>query len=169
MRHRAAQFILAALLPAFALPLSASEPITHWTSTAAGCTVGPNGPGPMTLGGGVTYDTISTSRVGIQLICNVVPTGGSNTPEYASLSVGYSNVTAVGEIRAQVVEIDPNTGEVVSSSCVAENATAPRSGTATCALGRFTFDFAKSFYQVVITIKRASPAQSPQANGVRLN
>jgi hypothetical protein len=158
-----------ALLAASSLPLAAAAAITQWTSTAAGCTVAPNGPGTMNVGGGVTYDNISTSLVSIQLVCNVAPTANSNAPDYASLTVGYSNVTTRDEIQAEVLEIDPGSGKRVSSSCVAANPATPTSGTATCRLEPFTFNFSKYFYEVVITISRTADTESPQANGVSLH
>jgi hypothetical protein len=84
------------------------------------------------------------------------------------LTVGYSNTTSKDMVQAQVMEIDPATGQAVSTSCIAANPATPASGTASCSLGRFSFDFSRFFYQVLVTISRTSDTQLPQANGVSL-
>ncbi|HXO42255.1 MAG TPA: hypothetical protein VN999_12445 [Thermoanaerobaculia bacterium] len=162
------QFTLT-LAVALALPLAAQAVTIYFTSTAAGCVVEPGSPPTVDLGGGgVTYSGGTTSTASILLVCNVVDTDGTNTPPWTTLTVGYKNIAANGQVTATVNEIKPD-GTFVASSCTASNPATPTSGSATCNLGTFTFDFTQFAYQIVISITRSLSTQSPQANLVALN
>ena len=161
--------LILCLVAVLCLPMSAAAATIYWTSSAAGCNVAPGSPATEDLSGvGVTYAAGSTSTASISLVCNVVPTDGTNSPAWTTLTLGYSNVTAAGQVFASVSEAD-GTGVSRAVSCVAQNPATPTSGTVTCTLGTFAFDFTRYVYTVGITIGRSASTQHPQANLVSLN
>jgi hypothetical protein len=154
---------------ALGLPLSAHAATIYWTSTAAPCAVEPGSPATVDLGGGgVTYSSGTSSTASITIVCNVVDTDGTNTPPWTTLTLGYKNIAASGQVTASVNELRPD-GTFVAQSCTASNPASPTSGSTTCSLGTFAFDFTQYAYQVVIILNRASSFQSPQVNTVSLN
>jgi hypothetical protein len=143
---------LAALL--LLLPLAAAQAVPlHWTAVGSGGTVDPtfNGGGQVYTGAGVSPVGSSTSLL---VRYNVVNPTGTETPAWTTLEMGYTDTGGGGGVVAQLVQVDPCTGNT-TTICSVGSTTATQS-CRTCTFANTTFNFATKLYYVQVILNKGT-------------
>lgn len=132
------------------LPLAAAQAVPlHWTAVGSGGTVDPtfNGGGHVYTGAGVSPVGSSASLL---VRYNVVNPTGTETPAWTTLEMGYTDTGSGGGVVAQLIQVDPCTGNT-TQICSIGSTTATQS-CRSCTFASNTINFATKLYYVQVTL-----------------
>jgi hypothetical protein len=150
------------LVIALVLPLAANAGV-DWTSCGACGTIDSSSAGIYAYSNdGVSYNSTGSTAT-LEARYNVVDVDGSNSPGWTTLEIGYDTVTATSTITAYLYAVKPSTNNRTLVCSVTSSTT---QSTNTCT---FTaLDFSTNIYYVQVAINRASSAQFPTLDTLRI-
>lgn len=144
------------------LPLAAAQAVPlHWTAVGSGGTVDPvfnNGGGYVYTNAGITFAGGGAGNNTILARYNVVNPTGTETPAWTTLEMGYTDTGAGGGVLAQLIQVDPCTGNT-TTICSIGSTTATQS-CRSCTFANNVINFSTKLYYVQVLLNRTSTTQS---------
>jgi hypothetical protein len=148
------------------LPFAAHAQPLHWTAVGSTGTVDPQSTGIyLFTGAGITYNS-SGSTVSILARYNVTNTTGTETPSWTTLEMGYTDPSSGGGVLAQLIQVDPCTGNT-TTICSVNSVTATKS-CRSCTFASNTINFSTKLYYVQVILNRTSTTQFPTLYTLRI-
>jgi len=154
--HQRTRIVLIAVL--LLLPLAAAQAVPlHWTAVGSTGIVDPtfNGGGYVFTGAGISPANTTPTLLARY---NVVNPTGTETPAWTTLEMGYTDTGSGGGVVAQLIQVDPCTGNT-TQICSIGSTTATQS-CRSCTFASNTINFATKLYYVQILLVKGSTTTS---------
>lgn len=155
MHQRNRILIIAVLL---LLPFAAAQAVPlHWTAVGSAGTVDPtfNGGGVVYTGAGVNPASTTPSLL---VRYNVVNPTGTETPAWTTLEMGYTDTGAGGGVVAQLIQVDPCTGNTTQICSI--GSTTATGSCRSCTFANNVINFATKLYYVQVILNKSSTSTS---------